>query len=250
MSRDLETRQSIAGALGVIRDLGWTPGAIIDIGVALGTKGLYDVWPGVPICLVDPNPDNRVYMEQIAAKHAQVSIWIVGASNICGEMPGRIWLPSGRVILGQSATKPDWQGGMFSVLTCDEIVRRAGISGPFVFKIDTDTHEGEILEGATDTLANSEICIIEVGIYNHLKGKFASAELFSRLTQAGFALIDIIDTRHVSSGVLRLADLVFAKATGDVIRRCFAVSHKDTVATAATRIAQRQRALAGNNEYA
>ncbi len=59
-------RNSMEGALIPLRDLGWTPGAILDIGVATGTKGLYTAWPGVPICLVEPSPDAAPFMRQIA----------------------------------------------------------------------------------------------------------------------------------------------------------------------------------------
>jgi hypothetical protein len=92
-------RISIGGVLQTIRDLGWSPGAIIDIGVSMGTDGLYDVWPDAPLCLIDPVPENRPYMEKIASSYPNVQIFNVGASNATGKMPGRV-AENGQAVLG------------------------------------------------------------------------------------------------------------------------------------------------------
>ena len=242
--RYLLHRQSIAGALGAVKSLGWTPSAIIDIGVAMGTEGLYDVWPAVPLVLVDPADENRPYMDRIAATYERVTVFQVGASDTCGELQGRVRPELGHVVVGIGFQKQGWESRTFPVLTCDEIVRQAGISGPFVLKIDTDSHERAVLAGAGETLRQTEVVIIECGLYNAMKGKFPAVELFATLAAAGFSLSDVAGTSYISAtGVLRSLDLVFVKVDGEVMRLSYAGSQKNVAVKTAKRLEQRAHLL-------
>ncbi len=201
-------RFSIGGVLTLLRDLGWTPGSIIDIGVSVGTPGLYGVWPGVPICLVEPSERSRVYMEQIAAKYPNVTMFNVGASNFSGELVGRQAEGGVNVLFGRGSQFP---AKTFPVMRCDDIVAGADLQPPFLYKLDTDSHEREILEGSPATLARTELCIIEGNVFHGLRGCMTPGELWRIMEEHGFVFMDVADTTFGARGVLRGLDFVFAR---------------------------------------
>jgi FkbM family methyltransferase len=166
---------TLGGILNTLARIGWTPAAIIDIGVAHGTEGLYTVWPGVPICLVEPSPVSAEFMRKIAEMFPKVHIYNVGASNRSGSMTVRTD-PTG-VYTNFSDNKPKWREIEVSVMTCDEIIADSGLKGPFVFKLDTDAHELEIIEGATETLKSTDLCIVELNFFYPLMGQPGPSDL-------------------------------------------------------------------------
>ncbi len=232
------------GVLGLIRDLGWTPGAVIDIGVERGTPGLYSIWPGAPICLIEPSPRALVFMQQIAERYPNVSIYNVGASNHTGEAPGALHPDLVNVAIGEG--KPHWTSSSFKVMTCDDIVRDAGLEGPFLYKLDTDTHEREVLEGSAETLARSDVCVVEISLYNTRRGRIAPDEIWRTLHDKGFMMFDIIGPSRAASGVLRGMDLVFVRADCELAVEAWRRSTK-TEAGVKRRAEQQQEALTEND---
>ena len=217
-------RMSIKGVLRTIRDAGWAPGSIIDLGFATGTKGLLSTWPDAHICLVEPSPSSLVYMQQVAEKFPHVHIYNVGASNRTGETIGARHESLVYAMVGQR--KPGWIDETFKVMTCDDIVRDAALPPPFIYKLDTDTHEREVLEGSSETLAQSELCIVEVNVFNAARDRITPDELWRTLVERGSALLDMAGASYAPSGVMRTMDLVFARQGGEVFNRLLERSRK------------------------
>src|SRR2546430_1258298 len=101
-----ERRMTLKGALEAVRAIGWKAGSIIDIGIDKGTKGLYDIWPDVPICLVEPSPRGMDRMRQIQQRFSDVRIYNVGASDHNGEVTG-IQHPT-RPVVAMGNVKRKW----------------------------------------------------------------------------------------------------------------------------------------------
>jgi FkbM family methyltransferase len=217
-------RTSIEGALRPLRDIGWTPGAIIDIGVAEGTTGLYTVWPGVPICLIEPSPDAAPFMRRIAEAHPNVQIYNVGASNRSGVMDVYKHPSLLNVFFGTG--KAHWVPAKVPVRTCDDIVADAGLKGPFVYKLDTDSHEREILEGSEATLAATDLCIIEFNVFYPLRGLCPPNEIWRSMAAHGFTLFDAGGFGYAESGLMRAVDLVFVREDSELFRLAFSNSEK------------------------
>lgn len=221
---DINDRIGIEGVLTPLRELGWTPGAILDIGIATGTKGLYSVWPDVDICLVEPSPKSLVYMEQIAARYPKVHIYNVAASDHTGEATAMMHEKLVHVAFGKA--KAGWEESSFRVMTCDDIVRDAALKGPFVYKLDTDTHEKEVLAGSSRTLAESEVCIIEVNVFNAYRGRITPDEIWRTMLDKGFVLFDIAGVSYAPSSLLRTMDLVFIRKDGVLFGPAYGQSGK------------------------
>jgi FkbM family methyltransferase len=217
-------RATTEGALSVIRDLGWRPGSIIDIGVAMGTKGLYPIWPGAHICLIEPSPAGLVYMQQIAEKYPNVHIYNVGASNRNGKFRASTRDKLMNVVM--TKPKPGWTETVLPVLTCDHIVKDAGLPPPYLYKLDTDSHEAEVLEGSTETLKQTDVCIVEVNVFNAFRHRFTPDDMWGAMRRHGFTLIDIAGCGYNVEGLLRTADLMFVREDSELFRLAFEHSGK------------------------
>jgi FkbM family methyltransferase len=209
-----------ARPLGILRDRGFTPGAIIDIGVGAGTGGLYDVWgPQVPVALIEPSRNALPYMERIQAERGAVLIFNCGASDRSGVMEATEDKVRPYVAFG--GRKPKWPPVEVPVRTCDEIVREAGLEGPFVYKLDTDSHDWEALQGSDRTLSQTAVVIVEMNIFNAFRGMASPDQVWRFLVDRGFALFDIGSQNHADNGTLRGIDLIFAKADLPAVRSAY-----------------------------
>lgn len=242
-----EPRHSIEGVLTTLRDIGWRPGAIIDIGVATGTPGLYSVWDDIDICLVEPSRKGRVFMEQIASRYPRAQIFNVAASNRTGEIAGGEHEDIPNVWFGKIRGR--FREAMFPAMTCDDIVASAGVSPPFVYKLDTDTHEREILEGSKATLAQTELCIVEMRIFHqNRRGMARPDDIWRAMTENGFAFFDIAGSGFAHTGVMRSADLVFVREASPLHGLALTNSAKPENVEE-KRIARYRRALIRNTDF-
>ena len=240
----------MGGALESVAALGWRPGAIIDIGVAMGTEGLYSVWD-VPILLIDPAPANRVYMEQIQKTHSKAQIWNVAASNKTGVAKGSYFPAMAQVALTARKSKPGWERRSFQTMTCDDIVEQAGVEPPFLFKLDTDWHEGEILQGAEATLKRTEFCIIECKVFNGIKKGFTHQHLMDVMHARGFALYDVVGLGYNDKErtILRSIDFAFAPEGSNLFQAGFSRARKASKVYTDRRPAQREAAKQNNDFF-
>ncbi len=91
--------------------------------------------------------------------------------------------------------KGKWPETSIPVRTCDDIVAEARLTPPFVYKLDTNSHELEILEGSAKTLEQTELCIIELNLYYGLKGMATPADIWKVMTDKGFAMFGVGSSR-------------------------------------------------------
>jgi FkbM family methyltransferase len=205
----MHARNTFPGVIQALKDIGWSPAGIIDIGVGQGTPGLYTTWPGTPICLVEPAPLAGQYVDQIVAMFPNVKAYKVGASNKSGTMTVRAADKGLFVSFGDHKQK--WPEIEVAVMTCDEIVADAGMTGPFFYKLDTDAHEIEILKGSTKTLEAAEVVMVEMNFLYPVIGMAGPNDIWRLLADAGFTLFDMTEIRYSVVGVARQADAVFVK---------------------------------------
>ncbi len=218
---------SLAVALGKLAAAGWQPGTIIDVGVAIGTEGLYDVWPSAPIVLVDPVPENLQFMEKIARDYADVRIVPVAAGEKCGQTVAIVHRASGLSLVGKSKSSADWETTTFDMLTLDAIVERARASAPYLIKIDTDAKELAILSGAAGALKHTDVVCIELKIFSCIHQRDTPAAIFHALDALGFSFAEIAEvTRYPADGFLRIVDFVFVRTESQLFADLYRLSRK------------------------
>jgi FkbM family methyltransferase len=214
----LEIRHTMVGALKVIHDLGWQPGAVIDIGVATGTAGLYQFWPDATYCMIEPSPASMPYMERLSSRLSKAVIFNEGASDRTGVATVA---KHPEVVNVLFADKPKWEAIEVPVRPCDDMVAEAGLEGPYLYKVDTDSHEMEILRGSERTLEKSDVVIIELNFFNVLRGRALPGDILMFLLERGFQPFDFGDRNYAASGVLRGLDFVFVRSDSELFEAAF-----------------------------
>ena len=221
---DFNERHSIHGVLESIKAVGFSPKTIIDIGIYMGTEGLYNVWPEARICLIEPLEENMIYLKQIEKKYPSVLSLNVAASNKDGEI--EIWVsPIGAGIITNKAKE---RKRKVPTMAIDNIVKDYQLKPPYILKIDTDGHEREILSGARNCLNQAELCIIEIHKFAHLMGNdtITPYEIFSFMDECGMAFYDFAGRSYglkPDVRALRIIDMVFARRDGVVFQETYKV---------------------------
>lgn len=208
-------RNDISEVLRLARDFGFEPNTIFDIGVCMGTPGLYDDFPEALYVLIDPVEESRPFLEHIAAglKRCRYAVAAAGAE------PGTAMLsfpgyPSGSRMVESVGVYKEGELRPVPVVTIDDLVAEHGASGPFLIKIDTEGSELDVLRGAANTLRDTEMIILE----SRLRpiGKAPQVyEIVAFLYQRGFVLYDIITFNyHDVDRTLKQVDLVAVREEG------------------------------------
>jgi len=216
---------AIERPLGILRARGFTPGAIIDIGVGAGTGGLYDIWgPAVPVVLIEPSRNAVPYMERIREERGNILIFNCGASDRAGVTHATEDAVRPYVAFG--GRKPKWKPVEVQIRRCDDIVRETGLDGPFVYKLDTDSHDWEALQGSQETLARTDVVVVELNVFNAFRGMASPDRIWRFLTDRGFAFFDFGSESHADNGTLRGADFIFVRESLPALRAAFESSAK------------------------
>jgi FkbM family methyltransferase len=196
-----------------VRELGLRPRTVIDVGVATGTNGLYDVFTDARYVLIEPLEESRPFMRQIVEQHPG-SIAIHAAA---GRTPGEAEFVVHPGLSGSSFLLSRKFGEVRTVpiVTIDGVVKEHGLEGPFILKLDVQGFELEVLEGATETLGQSDLVITEASLWADVKAKAMPRliDLISWFDQRGFVVYDIaqIIRRKLDDAIAEL-DLVFCRA--------------------------------------
>jgi FkbM family methyltransferase len=197
---------SKADCLKSLKRAGLHPASVIDVGVHTGTPELMAAYPKAHHLLVEPE---SAHAEAIAAAYADIPHTLVAAAASDRDGTGKLMSEhrGGRSEVTHSRLDPiegrtdSGAASQVRLARLDSLVKEAGLTGPYLLKIDTDGHELEVLAGAGDTLRQSAIVIIEAPLH-------ALTERAMALESAGLRLLDIIDLAYYHD-TLSQVDLVF-----------------------------------------
>jgi hypothetical protein len=96
--------------------------------------------------------------------------------------------------------------------TVDAEVAQRQLPAPYFLKLDTHGFEIPILEGATETLRQTELLIIEAYNFNLTRTSLRFHELCAWMEERGFRTCDLLEPlRRPGDGLLWQMDLVFLR---------------------------------------
>lgn len=98
-----------------------------------------------------------------------------------------------------------------STITLDQIVSKENISVVDLLKIDVQGAEHIVLAGANDALTKTKMVWIEVSFRALYVGSTVFNEVYMRLQQAGFILLEVCEGFRAPSGELLQADCLFRR---------------------------------------
>jgi FkbM family methyltransferase len=214
--RSLPRRPTLRGALERLRERGFSPATVVDVGVGTGTWALYETFPGARHVLIEPLAEFAPDLDRIAAQFPGTERVLAAA----GALPGVVELNVGahpHLTSLYQLRDPSWSAGerrTVPVVTLDQLWHHRELRAPALLKIDVEGAELEVLSGAHAMLPNVEYLVLEVALRElHLHAPRVE-DVVLHLRDAGFVLIDILDLAYGPDGTLRFTDLAFVPRDG------------------------------------
>lgn len=199
-----------ANFISSLKERGFAPGTVIDVGVATGTPWLHGHFDKARLVLIEPNPRFEQDLQRMANRWGAVVY-----QHAVGAAPGQLVLHEDQVAPSssshfdldagfraqreQSGTTRTFMDIVVPVKTLDDTLD-GSFPGPYLLKIDTEGFERDVLLGATRTLAHTAIVIAEVSVAPRFAGSYSFAELVSLLHERRFRLFDILDVTTLGRG--------------------------------------------------
>jgi FkbM family methyltransferase len=209
-------RASMGGALHQLSTLGFRPRTVIDVGVATKTEELYQAFQDADILLVEPLAEFEPFLRDICRSYK--AQYVLAAA---GENPGSAIINVHPDKFGSSLLKEFEGPGVdgvpreIPVVTIDQLCASRNLAGPFLMKVDVQGAELQVLAGATRTLQQTQVVILEVTLFGTLLGGPQLSETVARMKQYGFAVYDIFGFNYRPlDNALCQVDMVFVQETG------------------------------------
>ncbi len=204
-------RGSMRGGLLHIKQLGFEPQTVIDVGAALGTFDVYEIFPEARHILIEPIVENEVYLAQICRKLGNAEYIIAAATR----EPGTVRLNVHPALVHSSVSdKPanlddKLYTRTISGIPLDQLCREKELVPPYLIKIDVDGNEIDVLAGATQILKDTEYVIVEVTLFSQMY------EIIDFMKSQEFVVYDIVGLSwRPSDHALVQCDMAFVKEKG------------------------------------
>jgi FkbM family methyltransferase len=169
------------------------------------SKRALSIWPEARVLLIEAQPGHR------AALDASGMDYVLAAA---GEHEGETHFDATDLMGGVASPLLTGPADIIvPMTTIDSEVGRRNLPPPFLIKLDTHGTEREILRGASGTLLDAALLVVEAYNFELRPGAPRFPELCAFLEERGFFPLDLADPLHrASDGALWQLDLLFARA--------------------------------------
>lgn len=202
-------RHTMFGALTNLKERGFNPATVFDVGAQVGTLPLYTVFPQATHLLIEPVAENEDVLRALVAslERGHLVQAAAGSADCDGVlsvvMDGRY---SSISETGEAREGADARP--MPVRRVDSLAREYQTTGPYLIKIDVDGPELAVLEGCAGLLGPDTIFVVEAVVAGEEQ---PFRKLIHTFDQLGYNAIDILDPlRRPKESSLWQLDLVFA----------------------------------------
>lgn len=201
-----------------LRDLGFEPSAICDIGASNGrwSKACMGIYPKAEYFCIDPLAENEAELLKFSQQYDNVKYWL----GCLGAEPGEAVLnadgPGSSILSGHFGNRYGSQRKV-EVQTLDNLVGQGMCPQPDLIKLDVQGYELEVLKGAAAVLARTQAIIAEVSFLSFQTGMPIFHEVVGKMADYGFLTHDILGlSGRPLDGATAQADVLFVKATNEL----------------------------------
>ena len=211
------SRGSMAGVLGQLVRQGFVPKVVIDVGAASGTPELYEAFPIAYHLLIEPlqefESSLRDILRQFKGEHVQAV-----ASDRTGSATLNVHskdLDGSSLFHEAEGAYADGAPREVASVTIDGFISQRALQGPFLLKADVQGAELKVLDGAVETLKQTEAVILEVLLFGILVGCPQLPEVMAYMKMKGFVPYDIFGYLYrPRDNALSQVDIVFVREDG------------------------------------
>ncbi|MGL5082743.1 MAG: FkbM family methyltransferase [Microcoleaceae cyanobacterium] len=228
MTEQQISRLSKLGSLNQVKNLGFNPKVVIDVGAAVGTFELYNTFPNAKHILIEPIEENGPHLAKICQNLTDAE-YIIGAAT---KQPGSVGLAYSSDLVFSTTrdiSETTNNSGLRIVqgVTLDQVCAERGLQGPYLIKIDVDGNEVDVLTGAMQVLKQAEYVVIEVTFFIQVH------DVIDFMRSQGFVIYDIIDFLwRPSDGALWQVDMAFVKESSPFrLMKSYLAPHEETMSS-------------------
>ena len=213
-------RTSLEGVLQQVKNTGFTPATVIDVGAAMGSfsRTCSSVFPRAQYLLIEPLNEYLPALTKVVETIPGAAYEMRAAS--ANESP--VILNVHDDFVGSSLYQEVEEGtGVNGVprevpaVTLDRLVAQRRAESPFMIKIDVQGAELDVLSGAEATLRHAELVVLEVSLFQFFKGAPLLCEVVAHMKSLGFVPYDLLGLQYRPiDGALSQVDVVFVKEHG------------------------------------
>jgi FkbM family methyltransferase len=216
-------RVSLEGVLSTAAANGLQIASVLDVGAAKGDfAGLaHRHFPQAEILLIEPLAEFHPTLTRLLAERPRWRLLKAAAASSSGERVLNVH-PD---LFGSSFLREDEGSDVNGVArtvrteTLDRAAQDAGLSGPFLIKLDTQGAEMDILAGASEVLANAALVILETSCLPFFAGGPLFHEVVAEMHARGFVVYDLFGLSHRPlDQALAQVDLVFVPESSPLRR--------------------------------
>jgi FkbM family methyltransferase len=208
-----------ADRLSLLRDKGFNPSTIYDIGAFIGdwSSDIHKVFKEAQFFLFEANPAHapglqklpfHYFIATLGDQERQVDFF---SNNGSGDSIFRE--RTAHYLDDQCEVK------QMSMTTLQKMVQDHKLPLPDLIKLDAQGAEKIIMEGGISIVCHAEAIVIEVKVIEYNRGAPLFYEIVSFMDQLGYRFIDILEFHYLSTKELNEIDLLFLKKESQFILR-------------------------------
>ena len=207
--------RSLAGVIDHVSRLGFRPQTVIDAGVANGTFELYG-FRNANYLLIEPLEEFEEALKDISRKHK--AEYVIAAAS---DRPGTIVINihpdlfSSSIFKEKEGSYVDGIPREVPAVTIDDLCNERNLRGSYVIKADVQGAELAVLDGARETLKDTELVILEAQLFQFIIDGPQFYDVVCYMKDSGFVVYDIFDPVYRPlDGAMSQVDMVFVKENG------------------------------------
>ena len=208
---------SVIGLLENIKQNGFAPQTIIDIGANVGdwSRMAYQVFPSARFFMIDGNPDNEPSLRNSASgfgQNSEYSMMVLGPEEKDSVTFYR--LGTGSSVLPELMPFDRSQESQVTLPmhTLDGFMRSRQYDSPVLLKLDVQGFELQVLLGGTATLSRAEVVIMETSLLPYNLNAPIFADVIAFMAEREFVAYDFCgQARRQTDFALFQTDVVFTR---------------------------------------
>lgn len=216
--RSVGERCSFVGALRQIRNSGFKPATVIDVGASVGrfTVQCHRVFPDSRYLLIEPLEENRNYLEKVIKTIPKAEHILAVAT----AQPGEVILNVHSDLVGSSLylekeAHLDGVPRKVPAVTLDDLCKDRDLPPPYLIKIDVQGAELDVLSRAKRVLDRTEYVILESSLFQFVKGGPQLYDVVTFMKSQSFVVYDMFGYHYRPlDGAMAQVDIAFVKEKG------------------------------------
>jgi FkbM family methyltransferase len=190
--------------------------SVIDIGASDGkwSNQTIEIFPDTICLAIEPLAERKKDLDNLKSKHKNFdySLCVAGENNDCHAE-----LNVSEDLDGSTINGVDGEKRKVPIRSIDSLVLEKKLKGPFLLKFDTHGYEIPILKGASKTLSETNVIIMEVYNFDITDHSLRFPAMCEYMEKLGFRCYDMVNPMlRIYDHALWQMDLFFTRDDSNI----------------------------------